>query len=83
MKALFVLVRMMLSTWRKHSETQYVYGSCYRPDDGAFIKHVRVDRRTGEIQVRLHKAGDQGRKDDYWHRMGPGWVTYFVGDRAD
>ena len=39
---------------------------------------ARRHRKTGEVQLILWKAGEQGHATDYWHRMGAGWEEYFI-----
>lgn len=39
---------------------------------------ARRNRKTGEVQFVLWKAGEQGHKEDFWHKFGNGWEKQFV-----
>lgn len=41
---------------------------------------ARRNRKTGEVQFVLWKAGEQGHQQDFWHKFGDGWEKRFVPD---
>ena len=38
---------------------------------------ARRHTKTGEVQFLLWKAGEQGHKDGFWHKVGSGWEETF------
>jgi hypothetical protein len=45
--------------------------------DGSYRNAARLNQ-SGRAEFVLWKAGEQGRKEDYWHQMGSGWEKQFV-----
>lgn len=77
------MISKILSFFRKD---QYVYGDIMEPIKGKKDGEHRINKKTGDLEFVLWKAGEQGHKEDFWHRMGSGWINYFVphkGDRND
>jgi len=69
---------MNLIKWIKHNilKSGYEYGTCKD-----FV--ARRHRRSGEVQFVLWKAGEQGHKEDYWHRFDNSWWPGFVADKEE
>lgn len=58
---------------------KHVYGVILNKDDTVRNK-ARINRKTGDVEFMLWKAGEQGHTEDFWHRMGSGWETMFQPD---
>lgn len=59
----------------------YRYG--YIVIGGVKYRRVRLNTRTGDVEFILWEAGQHGHKEDFWYRMGDGWVTKFVADEDE
>ena len=58
----------------------YTYGYIVEPC-GKKRNVSRKNNITGDVEFVLWKAGEQGHKKDYWHKMGLGWSDWFVSNR--
>ena len=59
------------------SRPRYTYGEIIEIDGETVRNKARVDNKTGDVEFVLWKKGEQGHKEDFWHRMGDGWITRF------
>lgn len=60
----------------------YSYGFIVEPC-GRIRNAARKNNITGDVEFVLWKAGEQGHKEDYWHKMGDGWSKLFVSSDGD
>lgn len=75
--ALFAIIDKVLSKLaNKAFGPSYEYGTVRETK-------ARRDRRTGEVQFVLWKAGEQGHEADYWHKFDDSWWPLFVPDGCD
>lgn len=50
---------------------EWIYGTC----NGL---HARRHCKKGNVQMLLHKAGEHGQKEDFWHDFDRTWWSFFI-----
>jgi hypothetical protein len=66
---LFVIIRVIIDILPKKKDV-WIYGTCNN-------LHARKNKRKGNVQMKLWKAGEQGHKEDYWHNFDSSWWNQF------
>jgi len=66
----------LFKLFKREVKDPWIYGTA-----GAGFGRARKHRTTGVVQIRLHKAGDQGRAEDYYHTMHQDWWHTFTEDK--
>jgi len=73
-----VLLAYLWVNREKRKKDIYQMGYVFKPRDG--ITRARKNLTTGDVEMVLWKAGEQGHKNDFWIKFGDGWEKYFIGD---
>ena len=66
-----IFLKMMIALGLYNVSKRYEFGEI-----GNGVKARRCTA-TGRVDIRLWKAGEQGHKEDYYHKCGAGWEQTF------
>ena len=73
----FLLIQIINIIQRNFAEDEWVYGFVTL-DSGTIVSPARKNIRTGDCEFILWHKGENGHKEDCWHKFGEGHSKNFI-----